>query len=195
MYIQPRHRHLKFGAMLAVTLQRPALCRSRAQSHRSDRPSASVSYALKSRDLAGGESTRAYRSWYENGSYQGDIIEYEIQAITGVRRTDVAVGANPATSGTLGYCGESVGSGCWSARATFIANGADNAAGTYWQNRNIFTVDGDTGQQTRLSLEQSERRPKERTGPGHHRRPGWRPDYQRRRRPELRPATSTSAPS
>ena len=143
MYTQPRHRHLKFGAMLAVLFS--ALLFAVAVLNTSDQPLVSIGqYALKSRDLAGGEDTRAYRPWFENGSYQGDVIEYEILASDGTRRTDVAVGANPATSGTLGYCGKSVGSGCWSARATFIANGADNAAGTYWKNRNIFTVNSDT---------------------------------------------------
>ena len=146
MYTQPRHRHLKFGAMLAVLFS--GLLFAVAILNTSDQPLVSIGrYALKSRDLAGGADTRAYRSWFENGSYQGDIIEYEIQAITGVRRTDVAVGDNPATSGTLGYCGESVGSGCWSARATFIANGADNVAGTYWKNRNIFTTNSESGNQ------------------------------------------------
>ena len=34
-------------------------------------------YALKSRDLFDGD-TKAYRSWFENGAFQGDIIEYDI---------------------------------------------------------------------------------------------------------------------
>ena len=99
-------------------------------------------YALKSNDLLAGE-TAAYRPWYENGAWQGDVIEYTILA-NGDRETDAPVGDNPATAGTDGKCafdGHS-GSGCWTARATFIANGADTVPGTYWQNRNIFTNNG-----------------------------------------------------
>jgi hypothetical protein len=97
-------------------------------------------YALKNNDLLLGK-TAAYRPFYENGAWQGDIIEYEILT-DGTRQTDAAVGANPATAGTSGMCNfsdEHAGSGCWTARASFIANGADAADGSYWQNRNIFT--------------------------------------------------------
>ena len=110
-------------------------------------------YALKNNDLLQGK-TQAYRPWFENGAWQGDIIEYDIlmnDSILpdGTRITDADVGANPATAGTAGRCdftGHS-GSGCWTARATFIANGADDPGaepptGEYWQNRNIFTNNG-----------------------------------------------------
>ncbi len=99
-------------------------------------------YALKNNDLLQGK-TQAYRPWFENGAWQGDIIEYDILA-DGTRVTDADVGANPATAGTGGKCnftGHS-GTGCWTARAAFIANGADNPTGSYWQNRNIFTNNG-----------------------------------------------------
>jgi hypothetical protein len=91
-------------------------------------------YALKNNDLTKGATT-AYRPWFENGAWQGDIIEYEILT-DGSRRTDVNVGANPAEQGNLGYCGRAL-SGCWSARATFDAEEAADAS--YWQNRNIIT--------------------------------------------------------
>lgn len=146
MYTQVKYRYLKLGALL--TLLASSLLYAVAVLNPADQPTVSIGrYALKSRDLVSGLDTRAYRSWFENGAYQGDIIEYEILASNGARRTDVAVGANPATAGALGYCGQSVGSGCWSARATFIANGADNAAGTYWKNRNIFTTNSASGSQ------------------------------------------------
>jgi hypothetical protein len=93
-------------------------------------------YALQSSDLLN-TGTIAYRPWFENGAWQGDVIEYAI-AQDGSRTTDVAVGANPATQGAGGDCGRSA-SGCWSARASFIDNDADNPTGSYWQSRNIFT--------------------------------------------------------
>ena len=99
-------------------------------------------YALKNNDLLEGK-TQAYRPWYENGAWQGDVIEYDILA-DGTRVTDANVGANPATAGTTGKCNFTghLGTGCWSARATFISNGADDPTGSYWQNRNIFTNNG-----------------------------------------------------
>jgi len=104
-------------------------------------------YALKNSDLLQGK-TQAYRPWFENGAWQGDIIEYDILA-DGTRETDADVGANPATAGAAGKCDFSghSGAGCWTARATFIANGADdpgteNPTNEYWQNRNIFTNNG-----------------------------------------------------
>jgi len=98
-------------------------------------------YALQERDLYNSAGTIAYRPWFENGAWQGDLIEYFITS-SGVRQTDVPVGDNPATAGTSGGCLRTVPSGCWSARATFIANGADSPTGTYWTSRNIFTNNG-----------------------------------------------------
>ena len=98
-------------------------------------------YALKNNDLLLG-ATPAYRPWYENGAWQGDIIEYQILT-DGTRQTDAAVGTNPATAGTS-MCdfGDRASPGCWSARATFrdpAGADADNPTGTFWQSRNIFT--------------------------------------------------------
>ncbi|HYQ70730.1 MAG TPA: PilC/PilY family type IV pilus protein, partial [Gammaproteobacteria bacterium] len=95
-------------------------------------------YALQERDLYNSTGTIAYRPWFENGAWQGDVIEYFITS-SGIRQTDVPVGDNPATAGTAGGCLRTAPSGCWSARATFIANGADSPTGTYWTSRNIFT--------------------------------------------------------
>ncbi|WP_026186258.1 pilus assembly protein [Thioalkalivibrio thiocyanodenitrificans] len=89
-------------------------------------------YVLENEDLTRGP-TYAYRPWFENGAWQGDIIQYTITE-QGVRSTDVDVGANPPTNGHNN----------WSARATFALREGINA--TYWQqgswpqNRNIITT-------------------------------------------------------
>jgi hypothetical protein len=91
-------------------------------------------YVLEDDNLANG-GTFAYRPWFENGAFQGDIIQYTITQ-DGVRTTDVPVGENPPENGVEN----------WSARAVFRERGADNPAGSYWQQgawtdsrRNIIT--------------------------------------------------------
>lgn len=98
-------------------------------------------YAFDSGNLLSG-STRAFRPWFENGAWQGDLIEYFVDA-DGIRTTDADVGSNPPTA---------TGSN-WMARATF----ADKEATItdYWKEstsssdgrRQIFTVNSDTGDQ------------------------------------------------
>ena len=136
-----KSRRLKIASILALGVS--TLLFAAAVFIPSTTPTVTIGqYALKNNDLLAGE-TAAYRPWYENGAWQGDIIEYTILA-NGDRETDVPVGDNPATAGTDGKCAFTghTGTGCWSARATFIDNGADSATGTYWQNRNIFTNNG-----------------------------------------------------
>ncbi|MEN8108374.1 MAG: PilC/PilY family type IV pilus protein [Pseudomonadota bacterium] len=97
-------------------------------------------YAFDAGNLLDGQA-RAFRPWFENGSWQGDLIEYNVDEF-GIRTTDADVGSNPPTAtGTN-----------WMARATF----ADKEAGVsdYWQEsngsdskRNIFTVNSDSGSQ------------------------------------------------
>ena len=133
MKITSKNSHLKIVALAALGVS--TLIFAVAVFIPSTQPTVTLGqYALKNNDLTLG-ATRAYRPWYENGAWQGDVIEYEILA-DGTRRTDVDVGANPATQGDLGYCGRA-GSGCWSARASFDA--AEAADSSYWQNRNIIT--------------------------------------------------------
>ena len=138
---QEKYRYLKVFGLLGLCMS--GLIYAVAFLNPENQPTIMIGkYALKSNDLILGD-TRAYRSWYENGAWQGDVIEYEILSDGGVRRTDVAVGANPATAGNAGMCDRTPG--CWSARATFVAAGADvpsDIPGSYWHNRNIITTTG-----------------------------------------------------
>ncbi|MCK5480468.1 MAG: hypothetical protein KAJ06_04955, partial [Gammaproteobacteria bacterium] len=93
-------------------------------------------YALKNTDLST-PYNHAYRPWFENGAWQGDVIEYDL-ATDGTRTTDASTGSNPPVAGTNN----------WMARATFAARENPSGDGltftTYWQDgvngRNIFTV-------------------------------------------------------
>ena len=91
-------------------------------------------FTLKEPNLKLG-ATKAYRPWFENGAWQGDIIEYDVDA-NGNRATDVLVGDNPASDGTNN----------WSARFEFANQEA--TVTDYWKaagGRKIITHDG-TGQ-------------------------------------------------
>ena len=104
-------------------------------------------YALSSTDLSG-NSINAYGPWFENGAWQGDLIEYTVcgenpnpadancpSGSAGKRFTDAGVGSNPPVAGTNN----------WLARATFAAKEGSNPVSTaYWEEktggRHIFTV-------------------------------------------------------
>ena len=97
-------------------------------------------YAFDAGNLLDG-STKAYRPWFENGAWQGDLIEYDVDA-NGVRTTDADVGSNPPTADGNN----------WMARATFAEKEA--TVTDYWEQsggndskRYIFTVNGDSGSQ------------------------------------------------
>jgi hypothetical protein len=86
-------------------------------------------FALKSTNLELGD-TKAYRPWFENGAWQGDIIEYDISS-DGARATDASVGTNPPVAGVTN----------WTARATFVKQEA--AITDYWKaGRKIIMHDG-----------------------------------------------------
>jgi hypothetical protein len=97
-------------------------------------------YALQDTSLSSG--TMAYRPFFENGAWQGDIIQYEIDA-DGNRSTDASVGSNlPVVPGSSGGCGQTAPGGCWMARATFESKVASIT--DYWKEettngRKIFT--------------------------------------------------------
>ncbi len=130
-------RYLLAGALLAVVT---ASLYATMQFTPSTQPATVLGkYALQDTSLAGG--TLAYRPFFENGAWQGDIIQYAIDA-NGSRSTDASVGSNsPVVAGSSGGCGKTAPDGCWMARATFeskIASVTD-----YWKEvtdgRNIFT--------------------------------------------------------
>jgi hypothetical protein len=134
MNIHVKKRHIKGIALLTVVLS--ALLYAAAVFIPSTQPTVILGkYVLQDPDILG-KGTIAYRPWFENGAWQGDIIEYEITA-DGIRQTDATVEGVPA-AGTSGMCGREA-SGCWTARATFIDKGADSTTGTYWKSREIIT--------------------------------------------------------
>lgn len=103
-------------------------------------------YALKSRDLLDGP-TKAYRPWFENGAWQGDLIEYDI-GINGSRSLDhtltghthtTLVGSRDDTA-LIALAGDSTKT--WMARATFLKKEQDIT--DYWKEeatdgRRLFT--------------------------------------------------------
>jgi Tfp pilus tip-associated adhesin PilY1 len=97
-------------------------------------------YVLKDTDLEKG-STSAYRPWFENGAWTGDLIEYTIDQ-NGTRTTTVLVGEYPPDDG------QRPANYNWSARAQFpdkeLVGGVlmDVAeAAQYWKDRNLFVFD------------------------------------------------------
>ena len=141
-------KHRKLFATLALGIS--ALLFAAAVFIPSTQPTVTLGkYVLVNPDLLN-SGTIAYRPWFENGAWQGDIVEYEVLQ-DGTRRTDASVEATAPATGTKGWCYRS-DSGCWSARATFIDNGADNTADStdisdsYWKKREIITTDGQDNQ-------------------------------------------------
>ena len=98
-------------------------------------------YALKSRDLFDGD-TKAYRSWFENGAFQGDIIEYDILRDGTRTLNHTLVGSNDDAA-LIALANDSTKN--WLARATFLKKEQDIT--DYWKEettggRRLFTHNG-----------------------------------------------------
>ena len=115
MKVTNKIRYLSAGTLLAVLT---ASLYATMQFTPSTQPATVLGkYALEDTSLKGG--TLAYRPFFENGAWQGDIIQYEVDA-NGNRSTDASVGSNsPVVPGSSGGCGKTAPGGCWMARATF----------------------------------------------------------------------------
>lgn len=112
------------------------------------RPAVTIApFVLKSTVLEEG-GTKAYRPWFENRKWTGDLIEYQIFS-SGQRCTSVSVGEFPANdSGNADSCLDADGSpiGNWSARGAYPDLVTDPVTGTtsddslmdsYWKDRNL----------------------------------------------------------
>ncbi len=95
-------------------------------------------YAIKNRDLLDGP-TKAYRSWFENGAWQGDLIEYDI-SIDGSRLLNHTLVGSNDDAALIALAEDSTKN--WLARATFLNKEEDIT--DYWKEettggRRLFT--------------------------------------------------------
>ncbi len=93
-----------------------------------EQPLGSIAPTVLSNSDLRGNATRGYRPWFENGSWQGDLVEYTVTD-TGALSTSVRFGSpSPTNSGSN-----------WSALLSFAAQDAS----TYWDaGRKIITFNG-----------------------------------------------------
>ena len=150
MTTHKKSRYIKAAALLAVI---STLAYAVFNFNPSTQPLVTLApYGLKSADLAT-PNNRAYRPWLENGAYQGDVIEYNLDTAgnrTSTAETEGIVGLNPISdtekNQLLTYGQASLGTDYtatdpnphnWTARASFYAQ--ETTDPDYWQKRNIFT--------------------------------------------------------
>lgn len=93
-------------------------------------------YVVSDTDLSSG-TEKAFRPWFENGAWQGDLVQYNISA-GGALSTTVDLSTSPPTNSGAN----------WSARLQFAANISNDA--DYWRigNRKIITSTTGTNQKS-----------------------------------------------
>ncbi|MCZ6471069.1 MAG: PilC/PilY family type IV pilus protein, partial [Gammaproteobacteria bacterium] len=85
---------------------------------------------LSNTDVSSG--AKAYRGWFENGGWQGDLIEYDVSSSGGLSTSIDLTGLSPAQGATTTN---------WSAHVQFAAN--EIATAEYWDTgREIITYTG-----------------------------------------------------
>jgi len=135
-------KHTPWKVLAAMTMVISGLLYAVAVFNPASTPTVTLGeYAIKNRDLLDGP-TKAYRSWFENGAWQGDLIEYDI-GIDGSRSLNhTLVGSNDNTA-LIALASDTTKN--WMARATFLKNEQDIT--DYWKEetnggRRLFSYDG-----------------------------------------------------
>jgi len=117
-------------AAAIMTVALPGWSAERFDLNANPPPLGSISPIVLSNTDLSKDLTRAYRPWFENGSWQGDIVEYTVTKDGGLSTSVDLSTTPPGNSGAN-----------WSARLTF----ADAAArdSNYWvETRRVITWDG-----------------------------------------------------
>ena len=91
--------HVKWSGFLCLALLPATFSFSAARFDAGQQPLGALApLTLSNTNLATG-NVKAYRTWFENGSWQGDLIEYEVST-TGALSTGIDLsGLSPAESG------------------------------------------------------------------------------------------------
>jgi hypothetical protein len=93
---------------------------------------------LSNADLVGG-TTKGYRPWFENGSWQGDLVEYTVTASGGLSTSVSFAQSSPTNTGSN-----------WSALVNFAAR--EEADADYWDTgRKIITFNSSTNARFRFA--------------------------------------------
>ena len=92
-------------------------------------------YALSNTDLSSGTET-AYRPWFENSAWQGDLVQYQISS-TGTLSTSIILSTTPPTND------DTITPTNWSARMQFDA--AVTANSNYCEQSKFKSLENCTG--------------------------------------------------
>lgn len=120
-------------AALSLTVSLPGLSAPRFTA--AEQPLGSIApIVFSNADLVGG-TTKGYRPWFENGSWQGDLVEYTVTASGGLSTSVSFAQSSPTNTGSN-----------WSALVNFAAR--EEADADYWDTgRKIITFNSSTNAQ------------------------------------------------